>query len=206
MKKWTVLMTVVCLVLAMSGAQAAVQSITTFDTTQVISMSGAAALEDPFRIFPVESPTAIQQEIQRMFDFVNAQTGEEPPVRFFAETEQALVQAELPDTLEADTLLVNEILSLGIVNYDEKYGDVSVEFAFATVYEPGKFVTILLGITNADVNTEWDENTDWNTNTLWVALKAEALDNGHLRVTFPQDALVKMMSASAITMIIFNQP
>ncbi len=206
MKRRMVFLMTLVLVLAMSGAQAAVQSISTFDTTQVISMSGTTALDDPFRIFPVESPVAIRQEIKRMFDFVNAATGEVPPVQFFAEKEQALVQAELPDTLLPDMLLVNEILSLGIVNYDEKYGDVAVEFAFATVYEPGKFVTVLLGLTNADVNREWDADTNWDTNTEWVTLKAETLETGHLRITFPQDVLVKMMSAPAITMVIFNEP
>ena len=208
MKKWAAWMVAAVLVLSVCGARAAVRSVSTSDTTRVVETrgTGQAELPEQFRIFTVESKVAIQQEIKRLYDFVNDAQETRPPVRFFTQEQQQLVQDRLPDSVLPDTLQVNEIISVDEINYDTQIGDVDVEFAFATPYATGKTVTILLGITHADVSREWDENTDWNTDTEWVALDAVAMENGHLLIDFPQDVLEKMTTATATTMVVFNEP
>ncbi len=209
MKKWMILlMAAMVLGISTAAAQAPVESISAIDTTRVVEITGAddVVLSDEFAIFPVESKVAIEQEIRRFYDFVNSTENKQPPITFFMTEQQQMVEQSLPDGVLPELLQVNEIVSIDEINYTTEIGDVHVEFEFATTYEPGIFVSILLGLTHADVSEEWDEDTDWNTNTEWWVLKAQAQENGDLLITFPQEVLEKMMSAPAITMVVFNQP
>jgi hypothetical protein len=209
MRKWMIpLMAAVVLSMSAAAAQAPVESISAINTTRVVEITDANSevLPDKFAIFPVESKTAIQQEIRRLYDFVNAVDAKKPPIQFFMQEQRQMVQDGIPEWISPDALEVNEIISIDEINYDEQIGDVRVEFEFATTYETGIRISVLLGITHMDVSQEWDENTDWNTGTEWFALKAEVVNNGRLLIMFPQDVLVKMTTAAATTMIVFNEP
>ena len=208
MKKFAFWMMAAFLVLSAAWAQGAVQSISAVNTTQVIEIegTGGADLPDVFRLFPVEPKAAIEQEIRRLYEFVNASQEQQPPILFFMQEQQQMIREKLPEGVLPDMLQVNEIVTIDEINYDTQIGDVRVEFSFATIYETGKTVSILLGVTTADVSQEWDENTDWNTNTQWHVLEAEVLPNGHLIIAFPQDVLQKMMTATATTMVVFSEP
>ena len=207
MRKWMVWFMAAVLVISAAEAQEPVQSISAIDTTKVVQITGSDdnVILDEFLIFPVESKAAIQQEIRRLYDFVNGTEGE-PPILFFMPEQWQRVEQSLPEGILPEQLQVNEIQSIDEINYSSEIGDVRVEFEFATAYETGKAVSILLGLTFVDVSEEWDENTDWNTVTEWWVLEAEAMDNGNLMVMFPQVVLEKMMSSSATTMVVFNEP
>ena len=208
MKKWAVILAVIMLFAILAPANAAVPSISTSDTTKVVSITvtNSTTESEGFRIFEVESAVAIQQEIRKLYDFVNETEERRSPIEFFEESVQEKIREQLPEEIPLDSLLINEIISVDEVNYDTQYGDVNVEFEFATTYEVGKTVCILLALTYyVDVHSELDEDTELNENTEWVTLEAIALENGHLLIVFPQDVLLKMEQASATTMIVLNE-
>jgi hypothetical protein len=183
------------LLLTVVGANAAVPSISTSDTTQTESTTAStgATVSDDFKIFIVETPESTQQVISNLYDFVNATEQTQPPARYFSEETQQMIQEKLLDNASLDSLAVNEIVSLKVENYDTAYGDVTVEFSFATEYEIGKAVVVLLGLTDAAGNIEW------------IAVDAVAVEGGGLSAIFPQDVLLKMEQSSAVTMVVFNE-
>lgn len=206
MRKWIAGMLTLTLILTVTIATAGVPSISTEDTTSVVWLSTGTSENDPFRIYEVKTPKAVQTEIKRLYDFVNDTEEKLPPSQFFSEEIQTMLQDALPEDLALDTMLVNEIITIDEINYDQKYGDVNVEFKFATAYEEGKTVLILLGLTHKDVSEEWDENEDREEYTKWVSVEAIALENGDLLILFPQEVLLEINEATAVTMIVFNEP
>ena len=196
MKKLTALFLCMGILFIMSAAGAAVPSISTSDTTQVVSItpSSDAVSHENFAIFPTEPKDPMKEAIKEMYDFVNVTSPSQALAGFFLPEDQAKLAEKIPAALTPDMLDVNEMTPLGIVNYDVEYGDVDVRFSFATEYEAGKAVVALLGLMDAQENFQW------------IALDAVAADDGDIVVKFTQEACLKMETAVEMVLIIFNEP
>lgn len=189
-------MVALVLVMVLAAANAGVPSISTNDTTQIKDMKASASetIDQGFILNVVEPPKVVQNEIQSFYQYVNNETGTKAPIGYFPEAVQQAVQEKLPEDIAEDTLQVNEMISLQTYNYDTKYGDVTVEIAFATVYQEGSTVVVLVGLSDADGNIEY------------VVVDAYVTPSGSLMVVFPQELLLRMEKAAAIPLVVFNEP
>lgn len=193
MKKFLALVTLICMVLTTTAAFAAFPSKTAGDLTQVGAVETVTGVEtDPtFAIVVAEETEKITAEIETMREFVAA---EQPLLTYFPEEVQQEVVAVMPETFDAAAAVAYELVPVSVVNYDETYGDVDAEFAFATAFPEGTEVVILLGLPNADAVN----GMDWT-------VKQGTVAEGVVRVPFTQEELVRMQDENAL-MVIMSAP
>ncbi len=195
MKKLTAIFLCIGILFIVSAAGAAVPSISTFDSTQVVSITSSAdEINDTnFAIFPVEPKDPMKEEIKKMYDFVTAETPLKALAGYFTQEDQDKIAEKIPESLTPDMLDANEITPLAIVNYDVVYEDVYVEFSFATKYEAGKAVVGFLGLMDSQGNIQW------------VALNATVADGGGVICEFTEEICLQMEKAVEMVLIIFSE-
>jgi len=189
MKKFLALVTLVCMILT-TVAFAEFPSKTAGDLTQIGAIETVTGVEvDPtFAIVVAEETDTIVAQIESMREVVEA---EQALLTFFPEAVQQEVLAVMP---AAETAIAYELVPVAASNYDETYGDVEVEFTFATAFEEGTEVVVLLGMANAEAENGMD----------WV-VKQGVVAEGVVRVAFTKDELVRMESENAL-MVIMSAP
>ncbi len=190
MKKFLALVTLVCMTLTAVAAFAEFPSKTAGDLTQIGAIETVTGVEvDPsFAIVVAEETEEIAAQIESMREVVAAG---QALLTFFPEAVQQEVLAVMP---AAETAVAYELVPVAAANYEEAYGDVEVEFAFATAFEEGTEVVVLLGMPNAEAENGMD----------WV-VKQGVVAEGVVRVTFTQDELVRMEADNAL-MVIMSAP
>lgn len=108
-------------------------------------------------------------------------------VDYFGADAKAAVEAAMPGA-DVSKIVVNEIVPVKVVAYNESYRDVKAIFTFATEYAAGASVTAMVGIVNG-------------ANVTWYAQEAEVV-NGAVSVTFTADVLKLMGQYESVVAIL----
>lgn len=123
-------------------------------------------IEDDFRLFLVSLTNPMQQEIQRIGEFLEK---DRPILDYFPEERRKEALLMLPRGVDEDDLVAYDIVALMDEEYKDTYGDVNVELRFGTTYDTEKSVIVLAGF----VNKKAKEQPYMD----WYVLRAEALES-----------------------------
>lgn len=192
MKKFLALVTLLCMVLTSTAALASsVPSKTADDLTQVEvgTTETGVVPETSFAVAVTEPTEKITAEVTAMQEFV---AEAKPVVEFFPAETQEAIAAVLPETVKAEEVVVYELAPVAVSNYDEAYGDVTVDFAFATVFPEDSEVIVLLGLPGAEDAIEW-------------IVKTGTVSEGKVSVVFTQEELAVMNVEDAL-MVVMGAP
>lgn len=171
-------------------AQAAtVPSKTTQDMASVASLVSAEtgiALPASFQVALQAPSIAAEQVLADLFAF----TQTAPPASYFPEEVRIELAKLLPEWVDVNTLALNEFVTLGVIDYDEAYGDVIISFEFATEYADGQPIVALVGV-------KQDDSED----IVWTALQAEVVD-GLVKIHFTKEVLLLLKTGEAMLAIL----
>lgn len=149
------------------------------------------ALPEDFEVRQVETTDTIQTEIESF----RLHRGENKSyISFFPTEVQSAAALLMPEGQDMDSLIAYEMMNVDCINYEYTYGDVLVRIKFATSFEDGQNVVVVLGVENK--NTAGEDNQ-----LQWTVLRAEVAD-GYVNITFAQSALLAMEKAPALLMIL----
>ena len=197
MKKFLTVVCLLCMLLTATTALAAsVPSKTADDLTNVeITETETGVVADPsFAVAVVEPTETVSAKVTEMQEFA---AEEKPVVEFFpAEVQQEIV-AVLPEEAAAAELIAYELVPVSVENYDETYGDVAINFEFATVFPEESEVIVLLGLPKAEV-AEGEDPTEW-------IVKVGTVVEGKISILFTQEELVRMAEGEAL-MVVLGAP
>lgn len=203
MKKFLTLVALVCMVLSSTVAFAqAFPSKTAQDMTTVKlnEMSGTCELTTCdhsagaficWSIFVTEPSELIEEEVKLMGEHVAA---ESIATFFDAEVQEQLPEFKPEAVADVNELIAYELVAVACDGYKETYGDAVASFTFATAYEEGAEVTVMLGLPKETV----EENTDALT---WSVQKC-VVENGKINVKFLQKELVQMEEIPALLVVL----
>ena len=203
MKKWLALVVAALLALSTMVAFADVTpSKDTSDNTKIVDESietstGVAIADDFIAAIPEETPEKVNEVVKELFDTT---TKGEDAIKYFPEDIQKAIEEKLPEGVTLSDLELNEIIALVIENYDEAYGDIDIVFAFNTLYKPEQTIFALLGNYTADKADEVEAEDGVE----WTLLDAVGQEDGTVKVTFTQEALMAAEAADASMLAILN--
>jgi hypothetical protein len=98
---------------------------------------------------------------------------------YFPEDARNEAMELLPERTDLAQLIMSELISLGIGEYLEKYGNVAGTFLFPTEYEETQIVLAMVGYLGEDGTV------------LWQPLEAEVV-GGELKIIFPEELMLKI--------------
>jgi len=105
---------------------------------------------------------------------------------------------DLKSIVGSDNLVVHEMTHIGAINYDVSYGDVTVILSFATPYEEGEIVAVLIGIIT--------KNPDGTQTTEWRAFEGVGVDAGNgetgIMVEFDPETVNDIQNNMALVAIV----
>lgn len=194
MKMMAFLMLVVMTATAVSLACAAtVPSKTTQDLAKVVSVTSdvGAAMPDDLLISLLKETESADKALKQLVEFTDQGLA---PVRFFNETVQGEIASMLPGGADPDQLVIDEFSPMIVKHKAESSGGVTASFQFATVYEDGQTVVVLVGIvtgTDAQGNPVID----------WTPIRAE-VENGLVKAYFPEELLTLLNSKDAMIAVL----
>lgn len=193
MKKFLTVMTLICMLLSATSALAAsVPSKTADDLTSVeVAETETGVVADPSFAVAVTEPTEkITAEVTAMQQFA---AEAKPVVEFFPAEVQQEIAAVLPETVAVEDVVAYELVPVSVDNYDEAYGDVTIDFEFATVFPEESEVIVLLGLPKADA-AEGEEAIEWT-------VKTGTVSEGKISILFTQEELVRMNVEEALLVV-----
>lgn len=128
------------------------------------------------------NPEAVEAEIASIYTFT-VENGA-PVIDYFGDDVKSQVAALLPEGLDLNSLVLNELVTVEISNLENALldGDILVSFTFATTYEDGQNLVVLVGILSDNGETQW------------IPLEATAQE-GVVKVHFTAEALEMAMDA-----------
>ncbi len=201
MKKFALTLASALLVMSAAGAMAAgVPSKTTTDVTQVkaveVVKEDGTTEEATWSIDVTEDAAPVAEEISKIYQEV-AVSGKAAVTYFPTETQEEIA-AILPETVKADSMTLNEFISVEIGGQMDATTAAKATFTFTTKYEKSQKVVVVVGI--------YDGTRDANGQYIvkWIPLDAEVLDNGDIAVEFPADVVAQMNDAVATAMAVLN--
>lgn len=150
-------------------------------------------MDDAFRIFLVDKTEAMQQEIKRIGEHLNAGNA---AIRWFPEEIVKEAQLLLPENVSADTLTIYDIVAVMSENYKDTYGDVACQSTFASAYSQDCSLVAILGFEVKDA-----ADKPYFT---WYCLRAEALED-LVEIVFKQLVIPEMEIEPAM-LLVLSQP
>lgn len=103
---------------------------------------------------------------------------------FFGDDAKGDILSLLPPGVDPDTLQLDELVAMEILDYADGVGDVKVAMDFPTTYREGQVVVPVVGV-YVD-----DETTNWN------ALEGEIDSQNKLSAVFPQELLKEIYQSN----------
>ncbi len=208
----------------------AVPSKTTTDITKAVTIttSTGVTVADDFALGTTSDSPAVVEEISKLFAFVNNPDATEPvaPVTYFDTEVQdqitaafdELIAAALPAgetaaEIDINNLEINEFTSLEVANYDAEYGDMAVEFSFATDYKVGQNMLALLGA----YTTETAADGTTTAVPTWIVVPAKVVEDTDnlgdddetmqsiVEVDFTADVMAQLSEADEVAMAIVSE-
>ena len=151
-----------------------------------------SALPEDFEVRETEETAIIAAENTSIRSFVKDEN--KPVIRFYPTEAQNEAMLLLPEDLDVEKLVAYEVMDVDCVNYKHAFGDVLVRIKFATPYQDGQKLVVMLGLDR--------EQTADSANQLdWVVLRSEVKD-GYVNITFAQAALEIMEERPALMMVL----
>ncbi|MBQ7850719.1 MAG: hypothetical protein IJ343_13425 [Clostridia bacterium] len=193
MKKFLTVVALLCMILTATSALAAsVPSKTADDLTKVeIAETETGVVADPSFSVAVTEPTEkITGEVTAMQEFA---AQDKPVVEFFPAEVQQEIAAVLPETVAVADVVAYELVPVVVENYEENYGDVVIDFEFATVFPEETEVIVLLGLPKAEV-AEGEDAIEW-------IVKTGVVSEGKISILFTQEELVRMDVEEALLVV-----
>lgn len=186
MKKLLTLAALVCMILTSAVAFAQPFPSKTAQDLTIVSCDF-----DGWAIFITEPTELIENEVKLMGEHVAT----EPIATFFDADVQELLPEFKPENVEdVNELIAYELVAVACEGYKAEYNDAHAYFMFATTYEEGAEVTVMIGLPKEYV----EENTDALT---WSVQKC-VVENGEIRVEFLQAELLQMEEIPALMMVL----
>lgn len=193
MKRTIAFVLVMLLVMTATFAENAVPSVNISDiTTPVISVVVKPAEDaetegetDGFVIYA----EAISEKTQQVFIEIATKAVESKVVEYFPEEAIQKTVELLPEKTDTAKLVLDEFVPIGVLNYEEEYGDSEADFEFVTHYEEGTVLVAMIGFIRYNPETNEEE-------IIWMPAQAVAVD-GKVRVSFTQEILGKMQEQNA---------
>jgi len=149
-------------------------------------------LPEDFEVRETEETAIIAAENTSIRSFVKDEN--KPVIRFYPAEAQNEAMLLLPEDLDVEKLVAYEVMDVDCINYKHTFGDVLVRIKFATPYQDGQKLVVMLGLDR--------EQAADSTNQLdWVALRSEVKD-GYVNITFAQAALEIMENHPALMMVL----
>ena len=153
-----------------------------------------SALPEDFEVRETEETAIIAAENTSIRSFVKDEN--KPVIRFYPTEAQNEAMLLLPEDLDVEKLVAYEVMDVDCVNYKHAFGDVLVRIKFATPYQDGQKLVVMLGLDR--------EQTADSANQLdWVVLRSEVKD-GYVNITFAQAALEIMEERPALMMVLIE--
>ncbi len=172
-------------------------------------------IDDLFKIFLVDKTEMMECEIAHIGEFI---AEGHAPIEWFPEDIQN--QAELLLKVDTDPaeLMIYDIVAIMAEDYKDTYGDVATEQIFASAYEPGRSMVVMLGfpkkspeqdavMLNCPKTTEERMAllpTDELSHMEWYCLRAEAIEDA-VEIVFKQLVIPQMEQEPAM-LIVFSEP
>lgn len=154
------------------------------------STSGAE-IDDEFRVFFVDFTEPMQQEMQRMEQFISEGNA---PIEWFPEEIQAQAREMKLDGRSLDRTVIYDVAAVMDENYKETYSDVATDNRFATSYSAEKEMFALVGF--------WTENEEFE----WHYLRANGINESTgVEIVYKQLILPTMEEKPAM-LIVFSEP
>lgn len=154
--------------------------------------------EDDFRVWLVELTQAMQDEVARIGEHLNAGG---MLLDWFPEQRRAEAVLMLPEDVDAAALIAYDIIALRDENYKDTYGDVNVEIAFGTAYDDRKAMVVLAGFP-----VEGAEEAPY---LEWYVLRAEALpgtENDHAVEIGLKQLNLPRMEEEPMMLVVISEP
>lgn len=149
-------------------------------------------LPEDFEVRETEETAIIAAENASIRSFVKDEN--KPVIRFYPADAQNEAMLLLPKDIDMEKLVAYEVMDVDCVNYKHTFGDVLVRIKFATPYQDGQKLVVMLGLER--------EQTADSTNQLdWIALRSEVKD-GYVNIAFAQAALEIMEEHPALMMVL----
>lgn len=160
------------------------------DLYEVIEMTSTVGrpVEDTFRLFTVDMPQKMEQEVQNMRTFLEGNTA---VVRYFPENVQHTLRLLFPNQTDLDRLIAYEIIAVKDRNYRDTNGDVAARLSFPVQYQEGQLVAAVLGLPKEDDPTVWE----------WTCMQA-SVKGGGIETVFEERSLIRMTDEPALLMIL----
>ncbi len=214
MKKFVSMLVAMMLVLSMATASAAVVSKTTTDTTvvQKVETSTNVEVKETFEVKVTENAEPVVKQITQLYKFVTEE--EQPVIEFFPEETKAEIKQvvaakvaekilEMPElaglTIDVEKMELNEFVTVEAIDYEEEYGDITVNFTFLTEYQPDQIVVALVSLFNGEVDEEDNPVVEW------LVVDAVVLEDGSLDVVFTQEEMVKIQDAQTVALAVLSE-
>lgn len=154
-----------------------------------------SALPEDFEVRETEETAIIATERASIRAFVKDEN--KPVIQFYPVSVQNEALLLLPEGLDAEKLVAYEVMDVDCVNYKHTFGDVLVRIKFATPYEDGQKLVVMLGLDRG-------QSADSQNQLDWIALRSEVKE-GYVNITFAQAAL-EIMEERAALMMVLSEP
>lgn len=186
MKKFLALVTLVCMVLTATVAFA-------FPSKTAQDMTNVTCDFEGWSIYVTDPSEIIEEEVKLMGEHVAT----EPIATFFdADVQEKLAEVKPEAVADVNELIAYELVPVECDGYKAEYGDAYADFEFATAFEDGTELTVMLGLPKEYV----EENTDALT---WTVQKC-VVENGKVRVQFLQEELLQMEEKIPALMVVLS--
>ncbi len=106
---------------------------------------------------------------------------------YFGEETAKAIAAIVGEGAEAS---VDEFLPVTVLEYDESMGEATIVMAFATPFENGEKVAVLIGLCQEAGEVEWS------------VYEGVGTEDGRLQFTVPADAMVAIMDGTALLAVV----
>ena len=152
----------------------------------IVAPAGVTYAED----FAISMPAVVENTVQaavieEIVKFVET----EKVATYFGTEVMTSAKEYLPETLDVETLVVDEVFPLETAGYEAEYGDVEAVFEFVTTYEQGTTLLAMVGILGEGETAEVTE---------WIPMPAEVVEDGKVKITFTQEALELLSANQAV--------
>ncbi|MDO4740648.1 MAG: hypothetical protein Q4A66_08285 [Eubacteriales bacterium] len=193
MKRW------LCLVLVFSffAACAAAQSVPSKSTADMVTVTLLAENipeDSGFAIAPVLDAVAYDEQIKACRAEVTTLAKSESVEEYFGEvknTEGKVVTFE--EIFGEEEVKVHEFMPLVVENYRAEYGKVAATFRFATPYEEGEVVVVLIGTRDAQSGE-----------LVWIALEGIGTAEG-VQIEFDAASLEAAQAGNAMLAVVSRE-
>lgn len=183
MKKFALILIAAAIMLTSIPAMAATPSKTTEDLTRVTSVQSEKGTLTSAIIWAEQE---LSETAQKQLDAITVFLKKDDTVMdFFTTDVKTEITALLPKDTDLSSLKLNDLISLGIGDYQVSNGNITATFQFPTAFTITQTVIAMVGyLDNAGV-------------LVWEPIQT-TIENGNLKLVFPEELMTVIQSGSVL--------